>query len=95
MDRTVQQDRLLESKMDGFKLGERGSREFLESLLPMLEVALEYTSLKQPMSWEPKLFDNEAWRTGTRENRLRISVTANCLEKAMESIEREISRLEK
>lgn len=69
------------------------SREFLESLLPMLEVALEYTSLKQPMSWEPKLFDNEAWRTGTRENRLRISVTANCLEKAMESIEREISRL--
>lgn len=69
------------------------SREFLESLLPMLEVALEYTSLKQPMSWEPTLFDNEPWRTSTSENRLRISVTANCLEKAMESIDKEIERL--
>ena len=69
------------------------SKEFLESLLPMLGVALEYTSLKQPMSWEPKLFDNEPWRTSTSENRLRISVTANCLEKAMESIDKEIERL--
>lgn len=74
---------------------ENQSSEFLGSLLPVLEVALEYTSLKQPMSWEPRLFDNEHWRTGTRENRLRISVTAECIAKAMESIEREIERLGK
>ena len=63
------------------------SREFLESLMPLLETALEFTSPKLPISWEP--------RTGTRENRLRSSVASERLEMAMETIEKEIERLKR